>query len=229
MRLMATLSPEALTVPPGLLPYLSAGWSGSPDRQFDIEIFRTAGGPVFDPMAASDAAAMQTLNVLLAPERLNRLAEQQRTDPSQLGASELLDRLIGTVLCPALVRCRAGGRPAPGGDHHSAGARTRPAGSGAFAAAGPCARRAASGTSAAICQAARRRSRTAIGPAGWPRLLSDREALDKALSEPRRLPQIPPGMPIGSSEEAGSTTDQPIRFVSARPMSPLHRSGTKFS
>jgi hypothetical protein len=35
---------------------------------------------------------------------------------------------------------------------------------------------------------------------GLARLLGDREALDKALSEPRRLPQIPPGMPIGSAD-----------------------------
>jgi hypothetical protein len=31
-------------------------------------------------------------------------------------------------------------------------------------------------------------------------LLTDREALDKALAEPRRLPQVPPGMPIGGAE-----------------------------
>ena len=40
-----------------LLPYLSAGWSGNPDRQETIEIFRTAGGPVFDPLVASEVAA----------------------------------------------------------------------------------------------------------------------------------------------------------------------------
>jgi CRISPR/Cas system-associated protein Csm6 len=36
---------------------------------------------------------------------------------------------------------------------------------------------------------------------GLARLLKDREALDKALAEPRRAPQIPPGMPIGSGGE----------------------------
>jgi hypothetical protein len=65
--LMATLSPRELEVPAPLLPILSSGWSGNSDRQFDIEIFRTAGGPVFDPLAATDAAAAQTLNTLLAP------------------------------------------------------------------------------------------------------------------------------------------------------------------
>jgi hypothetical protein len=38
--------------------------------------------------------------------------------------------------------------------------------------------------------------------ADWSRglgaLLLDREALDKALADPARLPKVPPGMPIGS-------------------------------
>jgi hypothetical protein len=33
------------------------------------------------------------------------------------------------------------------------------------------------------------------------RLLLDREALDAALAEQRRVPQIPPGMPIGGAED----------------------------
>jgi len=37
---------------------------------------------------------------------------------------------------------------------------------------------------------------------GLARLLTDREALDKLLSEPRRAPQIPPGMPIGAAGDA---------------------------
>jgi hypothetical protein len=32
---------------------------------------------------------------------------------------------------------------------------------------------------------------------GLGKLLGDREALDKAVADPRRLPRIPPGMPIG--------------------------------
>jgi hypothetical protein len=33
---------------------------------------------------------------------------------------------------------------------------------------------------------------------GLAALLKDREALDKALADPARLPRVPPGMPIGS-------------------------------
>jgi hypothetical protein len=36
---------------------------------------------------------------------------------------------------------------------------------------------------------------------GLARLLADREALDKVLADPKRAPQIPPGMPIGSAED----------------------------
>ena len=37
---------------------------------------------------------------------------------------------------------------------------------------------------------------------GLARLLTDREALDRAVTDPNRAPKIPPGMPIGSGEEA---------------------------
>ena len=198
--LMATLRPEFLTVPTRLLPYLSAGWSGSTDRQFEVEVFRTNGGPVFDPLAAGDAAAMQTLNVLLAPERLNRLAEQQRTDPDQLGATELFDRLTGTISA----------RPSP--DPALAGVQRRVATTTALALARAQRDPALSPPVAlALYERLRELSRDLAKRRGdqpdrdWARglarLLDDREALDKALAEPRRLPQIPPGMPIGSVDE----------------------------
>ena len=191
-----TLAPEALEVPAPLLPYLSAGWSGNSDRQFDIEIFRTAGGPVFDPLAASDAAAMVTLNSLLAPDRLNRLAEQSRVDEAQLGAAETIDRLIATVF-----------RPAEGS---LAGVQRRVATTTALALA-RAQRDAALSPSLAVTLDERLRrlaAELAKRPGneaerdwsrGFARLLGDREALDKALAEPRRLPQVPPGMPIGGA------------------------------
>lgn len=193
--LLATLSPEALEVPAPLLPYLSAGWSGNSDRQFDIEIFRTAGGPVFDPLAASDAAAMVTLNALLAPDRLNRLAEQNRVDEAQLGAAEMIDRLIATV------------RPAEGS---LGGVQRRVATTTALALA-RVQRDPALPPSLAVALDERLRrlaAELAKRPGneaerdwsrGLARLLGDREALDKAVAEPRRLPQVPPGMPIGGA------------------------------
>src|SRR5205085_10910807 len=92
--ILATLEPSALEVPPALLPYLSAGWSGNPDRQEQIEIFRTAGGPVFDPLAASEVAAQLTLANLLVPERLNRLEIQAQATAGWLTPAEMFDRLL---------------------------------------------------------------------------------------------------------------------------------------
>jgi hypothetical protein len=197
--LLTTLSPEALSVPPTLLPYLSAGWSGNPDRQFDIEIFRTAGGPVFDPLAATDAAAMLTLNVLLSPERLNRLAGQNRIDQSQLGAAETLDRLITTVFA----------RPAE--DRSLALVQRRVATTTALALARvqrdpalapPLAVALDERLHRLAADLARFKGNEADRDwaRGLARLLTDREALDKAIAEPRRLPVIPPGMPIGGAD-----------------------------
>lgn len=35
---------------------------------------------------------------------------------------------------------------------------------------------------------------------GLASLLKDREALDKAIADPARLPRVPPGMPIGMDD-----------------------------
>ena len=95
---LATLKPEALRVPPALVPLLSAAQNSTYDRQYETEIFATAGGPVFDPLVAADAAAQLTAQTLLAPRRLARLVVQHYGDPAALGVDELVDRLSETVL-----------------------------------------------------------------------------------------------------------------------------------
>ena len=95
---LATLDPAALTVPAGLLPLLSSARNGSENRQFDIELFQTAGGPVFDPLVAADVAVELTVNALLAPKRLQRLAIQHAADPAALGAQDVLDRLVAATV-----------------------------------------------------------------------------------------------------------------------------------
>lgn len=197
--LLATLTPRALEVPERLLPYLSASWSGNNDRAFDIEIFRTAGGPVFDPLAASETAAAVTLNALLAPERLNRLAEQNRIDQSQLGAHEVIDRLIASQFAAAP------------GEGSLAAIQRRAATVTALALARTQRDPVLSPTLALALDERLRRLADALAKRngneaeqdwsrGLARLLRDREALDKALAEPRRVPQIPPGMPIGGAD-----------------------------
>jgi hypothetical protein len=197
--LLATLAPEQLEVPGHLLPYLSSGWSGSNDRQFDIEIFRTAGGPVFDPLVASEVAATVTLGALLAPERLNRLAEQNRVDGAQLGAAELIDRLIANTF-------------ANSGDSGRESVRRRVATTTALALARVQRDPALSPTLALALDERLRRLGASLAKRsgneaerdwsrGLARLLGDSEALDKLLAEPKRVPVVPPGMPIGGADE----------------------------
>jgi hypothetical protein len=95
---LATLSPEALRVPPALIPLLTAARNGSDNRQYDIEIMGTAGGPVFDPLVAADVGASLTLSTLLAPTRLQRVVAQHAVDPTALGLDELLDKLLAATL-----------------------------------------------------------------------------------------------------------------------------------
>ncbi|HTT83237.1 MAG TPA: zinc-dependent metalloprotease [Rhizomicrobium sp.] len=95
--LLATLSPDALRVPPPLVPLLSTPRNGSDNRQFDIELFETEGGPLFDPLVAADVAASITLNTLLAPARLARVEAQHAVDTNMLGVEEILDGLWTAV------------------------------------------------------------------------------------------------------------------------------------
>jgi Met-zincin/Domain of unknown function (DUF5117) len=188
--LIGTLSPAALTVPAPLLANLSAGWSGDNDRQTDIELMPTAGGPVFDPLAASEVAAMVTLTDLLAPARLNRLELQAQADPAQLTPQQLIERLLGRATTPG------------GGVLQSRVATVI-----VFALARVQRDPALSPTIglALSDRLSRLATQLAAGGTDWgrglARLLGDREALTAALADNRRLPRVPPGMPIGAGGE----------------------------
>lgn len=95
---LATLSPDALRVPPALVPLLSIPRNGSDNRQFEIELLSTQRGPLFDPLVAADTAAEISLASLLAPARLARVAAQHVLDPATPGVDEIVDRLLDTVL-----------------------------------------------------------------------------------------------------------------------------------
>jgi hypothetical protein len=197
--LLATLTPAALTVPAPLVPRLSAGWSGNPDRQQQIEALQNAGGPVFDPLTATEVGAMVTLTDLLAPNRLNRLEIQNQADPASPGAAEAIDRLIAQVT-------GFGGLPAA-----QAGVQRRIATTAILAVARTQRDPNLSPTlSLALSERLTRLGRqfAAVPGAGvqadWSRglgrLLGDRDALDKAAADTRRVPRIPPGMPIGEDD-----------------------------
>ncbi len=193
--LLTTLRADALTVPAAILPALSAGNSGSSDRQTEIEIMRTAGGPIFDPLVATETGAALTLASLIQPHRLNRLELQQQADPASPGPHQLIDRLlaqvfdfsrlsasqatvqrrIATTTLLALVRTQRDANLSP-----TIGLAL----SERIARLG----QQLGTTSGAHVQADWSR--------GLARLIADREALERAASDPARLPRIPPGMPI---------------------------------
>jgi len=99
--LSQTLAPERLDVPDELSGLLSQGQAATPDRQFEIEVFETQGGPVFDPMGAAVVASDMTLRQLVEAPRLNRVLEQHRRDPGQVSVDELLSWLFGAVQAQA--------------------------------------------------------------------------------------------------------------------------------
>jgi hypothetical protein len=193
--MLDTLTPAALTVPPQLLPNLSAGWSGESDRQTTIEVMPTAGGPVFDPLAATETAAAVTLTDLLAPTRLNRLEIQNQADPASPSAHEAIDKLIDRAF--AFPRGEAG-----------AAVQRRIATTVVLSLARTQRDATLSPTITLALSERLNRLGTSLSKTGgsgvqadWSRglgrLLLDRDALTAALADPRRLPKIPPGMPIG--------------------------------
>ncbi|GAA3997654.1 zinc-dependent metalloprotease [Sphingomonas humi] len=192
--LLETLRPEALTVPQPLQLAMSSGYGGSEDRQTEIEIIPTSGGTVFDPLKATEVAAVQTLNALLNPDRLNRLESQHGADPSVPSPSDVAERLIEQSF--AATDRDVGRRIATTAVLSLARAQRSATLSPAIALA----------MSAQLDRLAERlrRQRGDDVRADWSRglaaMLSDRQALDKAIADPARLPRVPPGMPIGMEE-----------------------------
>lgn len=194
--LVATLKPEALDVPEQLIPQLSAGWSGESDRQNDIEVIRTAGTTVFDPLAAAQVSAQVTLDALLAPERLARMADQHRRDPSIPGPGQIADRLLALLQLPAATaRLDAVHRAVGTRIVLSLAKAARAPGTGPLAAS----RLDQALTDWAKAQNGRRFAD--LDERAWAlstaRLVLDREALEVALKDEPAEPRIPPGMPIG--------------------------------
>lgn len=89
--LMNTITPEALVLPEALIQKIPPRPTGYPST---IEIFRGHTGPTFDPIAAAEAAADNTLSYLLDGERAARLIEFQARDERQPGLLTVLDSVV---------------------------------------------------------------------------------------------------------------------------------------
>src|SRR5260221_10587496 len=103
--LLDTITPAELTVPRRLRPLLSSGSGGNSARQIDIELLPTGGGPGFDPLKATEVGAVQTLNALLAPQRLNRLEAQHAADAAMPSPAQLTELLLGRAMAGGGPRC----------------------------------------------------------------------------------------------------------------------------
>lgn len=196
--LLSAMTPEALDTPEALIPLLSSGQSGDADRQYEIEVFDGAGGPVFDALNAADVGAGLVLDALLHPDRLDRLVEQHRRDPAQPGVGEVVDRLLAQAFAPASGRqAEIARRVQTRTALELAAAARRPD-------ASPAARAEISQRLADL--AARLKGQPGTGSADRAHrltlaaLLQDREELARVLAQPKRRPEVPPGMPIGSDE-----------------------------
>jgi hypothetical protein len=193
--LLDTLAPAELTVPARLDSLLSSGFGGDNDRQTEIEIIPTAGGPVFDPLKATEVGAEQTFDALLAPERLNRLEGQHAGDPSIPAPSQLFEQLFGRIL--SQTSSEVGRRIATIGILGLA--RVQHA-----ASLSPTISMELSGRLDRLADQLQRQRGEAAEQDwahGLAALLKDRQTLDKMLADPARYPRVPPGMPIGEDEE----------------------------
>lgn len=88
---LKTLAPATLALPDritNLIPPHPAGISKT------RESFNTHTGMTFDPLAAAEASAQETVSVLFDPERAARLVQYHGFDNKQLGFAELLDKVI---------------------------------------------------------------------------------------------------------------------------------------
>jgi hypothetical protein len=89
--LMSTITPEALILPDALIAKIPPRPSGF---QSTVETFSGHTGVTFDPLAAAEAAASNTVSFLLNPERAARLIEYNARDPKQPGFMPLVDKIF---------------------------------------------------------------------------------------------------------------------------------------
>ncbi|NWG92659.1 MAG: zinc-dependent metalloprotease, partial [Parvularculaceae bacterium] len=91
--LLATLDPAALDLPDATLNLLTPEIESFGGAASGTERFAADTGPMFDLLAAADAAATKTLEALLHPARAARLVEMERRDPASLSHGEVIAAL----------------------------------------------------------------------------------------------------------------------------------------
>lgn len=92
---LTTLKSEQLAIPKEKLSLFPPRAMGYPRGR---ESFQTKTGVAFDALGAAATASGMTLDLLLHPERLNRLVQQQALDAKNLGVKEVLDELLRVTI-----------------------------------------------------------------------------------------------------------------------------------
>ena len=96
--ILGILDPERLDLPESVLRLLAP-------RVFEAgrnrEMFASANEPAFDALGAAATAADQVVGSLLQPERLGRLIDFHRRDPSLPGPREVLDSMLESAFAAA--------------------------------------------------------------------------------------------------------------------------------
>ncbi len=88
---LATLSPETLTLPSSLLKVLPPRAPGYPRTR---ESFPARTGLTFDPVDAAASAADLTLTLLFNPARATRLVQQHASNTAQPGLGDMIDATV---------------------------------------------------------------------------------------------------------------------------------------
>ncbi len=89
--LMGTISPDALALPEKLIEKIPPRPVGYPRTR---ETFKSRTGLTFDPLAAAESAASNTLEFMLQPERAARLVEYHSRDNTQPGLEPVISKLL---------------------------------------------------------------------------------------------------------------------------------------
>ncbi len=92
--LLQTLDPQTLTLPERILRIIPPR---APGMRRNRETFKTRTGVTFDPLAAAEAAANQTLRLLLHPQRAARLVEYHARDKKYPGFDEVIAQIFDAV------------------------------------------------------------------------------------------------------------------------------------
>lgn len=96
--LLSTLKPGFLNLPENIIQLIPPQPIG---YRRDRELFKVNTGLTFDPIAAAESSANNTIRLLLNPERLARLVEQHARDNNRMSIYDMFDELLAQVSAKA--------------------------------------------------------------------------------------------------------------------------------